>query len=99
VVFRAPIEGTPAAEVLEPFDVITAIGGEEITTDAELREAIEGHEPGDVVQVDLERGEDRTEVAVEVELTSPPDDPDRALLGVTEAGTRDLSFDLPFPIE
>lgn len=98
-IFRAPIDGTPAAEVLEPFDVITALGGEDVTTDAELREAIEAHEPGDVVEVDLERGEDRTEVTVDVELTSSPDAPDRALLGVTEAGTRDLTFDLPFPVE
>lgn len=99
VLISGTIEGTPAAAVLEPGDAVVELDGEPIDTDVELRQAIAPRAAGDVVEVVVERGEDRERVAVDVELTSDPEDPSRTLLGVVNVATRDLSFDLPFPIE
>ena len=99
------IPDTPAAEVLEPFDVITAIDGTPTPTDAELRTELEAREPGEVVSLTFERDadgdpttDDFDERTGEVELVSDPDDPDRTLLGVVQVFTRDLAYDLPFPV-
>ncbi|HEV7721235.1 MAG TPA: PDZ domain-containing protein, partial [Iamia sp.] len=45
------IADTPAAEVLKPFDVITALDDVPTPTDAELRTELEGREAGDTVAV------------------------------------------------
>jgi PDZ domain-containing protein len=92
------IADTPAAEVLQPFDVITALDGAPTDTDAALRAELEGREPGDVVEVTFERGAEGEERTVDVELVADPDDPDRALLGVVGVFTRDLTFDFPFTV-
>lgn len=99
------IPNTPAAEVLEPFDVITALDGTPTPTDLELRTELEGREPGDVVEVTYERDgdgdpatDDWAERTGEIELVSDPEDPERTLLGVVQVFTRDLTYDLPFPI-
>ena len=48
---------TPASEIgLETFDVIVEFGGEEITTSAELRAAVQSHDPGDEVEIVYFRG-------------------------------------------
>lgn len=98
-VIGRPIPDTPAAEVLEPLDVITAVEGEPTPTDAALREVLAEHEPGDTVEVTLERGDDAEELTVDVEMVADPDDADRALLGVMQAFTRDLRYVLPFPVQ
>lgn len=107
VVITDTIEDTPADEVLQPFDVITEVDGTPTPTDAELRTELEAREAGDVVQVTFERdgdgdptteddGDERTEG---VELVADPDDPERTLLGVVQVFTRDLTYELPFPVE
>jgi PDZ domain-containing protein len=107
--YEVPVEGTgtvisdvvadtPAAEVLEPFDVITAVDGVPTPTDAELRAELEGREPGESVAVTFERGEAADERTEDVELVADPDDPDRTLLGVVQVFTRDLAYELPFPV-
>jgi PDZ domain-containing protein len=99
------IADTPAAEVLRPFDVITAVDGAPTPTDLELRTELEGREPGDVVEVTFERDgdgdpatDDWDERTDDIELIADPDDPDRTLLGVVQVFTRDLTYDLPFPV-
>jgi PDZ domain-containing protein len=97
-VISGVIEGTPAAEVLEPFDVITRIDGEPTPTDADLRALLAERSPGDVVRVTYERGPDAEEGEADVEMVADPDDPDRALLGVVQVFTRDLAFEFPFTV-
>jgi PDZ domain-containing protein len=115
--YEVPVEGTgtvisdtipdtPAAEVLQPFDVITALDEVPTLTDDVLRTELEGRRPGDVVSVTFERDgdgdpattDDREESTEDVELVADPDDPERTLLGVVQVFTRDLSYDLPFPV-
>lgn len=99
VVISGTIEGTPAADVLQPGDVVVELDGAPIDTDAELRAALAPRAAGEVVTVVVERGDDGERTTVGVELTSDPEDPSRTLLGVVNVFTRDLSFDLPIPIE
>ncbi len=100
------IPDTPAADVLQPYDVITAIDGVDTPTDAELRTELESREAGDVVEVTFERDTDGDPATDEVdertgdiELISDPEDPERTLLGVVQVFTRDLTYELPFPVK
>lgn len=97
VTIAGTVVGSPAAEVLEPDDVIVAVDGEPVALSEDLRDAIEPRSPGDVVEVTVERG--GAEQTVAVELISDPDDPDRTLLGVTNVATRDMRVDLPFDVQ
>ncbi len=92
------IAETPAADVLEPFDVITELDGVATGTDADLRDELADRAPGEVVEVRFERGADAVEDTAQIELVADPDDPDRALLGVVGVFTRDLTFDFPFTV-
>ncbi|HEU5151945.1 MAG TPA: S16 family serine protease [Iamia sp.] len=100
------IADTPAADVLRPYDVITELDGTPTPTDAVLRTELEGRDPGEVVAVTFERDadgdpattDDRDERTEDVELVADPDDPDRTLLGVVQVFTRDLTYELPFPV-
>ena len=48
--------GTPAAEAsLQAGDVITAIGGEQVTDSASLQKAVDAHKPGDTVTLTFKR--------------------------------------------
>jgi putative serine protease PepD len=61
------VPGSAAEDAgLEIGDVIVAIDGEEITESSQVREAILGREPGDVVEVGIVRAGD--EQTIEVEL-------------------------------
>jgi PDZ domain-containing protein len=92
------VEGAPVSEAVAPGDVIVAVDGEPIEVDTQLRGALDGKAPGDVVVLTVERhGEEGETEDVEVELIEDPDEPERALLGVSVV-TRDLSYDLPFPV-
>ena len=56
---------SPAAEVgLQPFDVIVELGGEAITTSAELRAAVQSHDPGEEVEIVYFRGEEERRARV-----------------------------------
>lgn len=97
-VISGVVPGTPVSEVVEPGDVIVAVDGEPISLDSQLRGALEGKAPGDEVVLTVERHrEEGAEEDVAVELIEDPEDPDRALLGVS-VFTRDLTYDLPFPV-
>ena len=49
-------------EVLESGDIIVAIAGTPIRSQAEVSRALRGRKRGDTVKVKLVRGDDRTEV-------------------------------------
>ena len=85
-------DDSPSASVLEPDDVIVAVGDTAVTTPAELRDALAEGQPGEVVSLTVERvvlapgesasaaDEQRESMALEVELTEADG---RAVLGVT----------------
>ena len=88
-------EEFPAAEVLEPADTILEVDGVPITTIEDLTAALEGAEPGDVIEVKIERAEEGT-MTVEVELSSDPSDPERTIVGFVPFDTR--TVELPFDV-
>jgi PDZ domain-containing protein len=73
--------GSPADGVLQPGDTVVRAKGREIATPDDLFEAMQGHTPGNPVQVTVRRG-DRT-LDLRVGTTAAPDDPNRAIMGVT----------------
>jgi S1-C subfamily serine protease len=56
---------TPAAEIgLQQFDVIVELDGEAITTSAELRAAVQSHDPGEEVEIVYFRGDEERRATV-----------------------------------
>jgi PDZ domain-containing protein len=73
------VEGSGAAGVLQPDDVIVAVNGEPVQLAGDIGVIIGDLEPGDVVEIEVTReGEPLT---VEVELTSS-EDGSRTLIGI-----------------
>ncbi len=106
--YDVPTEGTgalvlstlpdaPSASALMPGDVIVGVDGAPVDLDSQLRAARADNAPGDDVDLAVERGGEGDPVDVTTQLVADPEDPSRALLGVGVA-TRDLSYDLPFPV-
>ncbi len=64
------VDGFPASEFLQPGDVIVEIDGEslvdagEVRADTPLRHAILSHDPGDVLDMVVRRGEEELELTV-----------------------------------
>jgi PDZ domain-containing protein len=86
----------PAADVLEPGDTLLRIDGVELDTVEDLVAALEGKQPGDTVQLDIDRYQGGRQT-VDVELTSSPDDPGRTIVGFLPFDT--ATVDLPFEID
>jgi PDZ domain-containing protein len=91
------VPGAPADGVLEVGDVIVSVNGEEVATTDELRTAFDEVEPGDSVELNVERDEKPTEVAVETRAAQ--DDPERAVMGVEVQDTEDFEFPLDIEID
>ena len=91
------VQGAPVASVLDPGDVIVGVDGTTVDLDAQLRSALDGKAPGDEVSLSVERHGEGEAEDVTTTLVADPEDASRALLGVGVA-TRDLSYDLPFPV-
>ena len=85
----------PSAEVLQPADTILEVDGDPITTIEDLSAALDGAEPGDVVEMTIDRAQEGT-MTVSVELSSDPTDPDRTIVGFVPFDTR--TVDLPFDV-
>jgi PDZ domain-containing protein len=87
--------GTPADGVLEVGDVIVEAEGQEVESIQGLQRALSDVEPGEEVELTVQRGDER------VQLTSgtraAPDDPDRAVMGVQVQDA--LDFEFPVDIE
>ncbi len=73
------VEGSGAAGVLQPDDVIVAVNGEPVQLGADIGVVIGDLAPGDVVPIDLVR--DGEPMTVEVELTAS-EDGSRTLIGI-----------------
>lgn len=86
-------EGSPADGVLEPGDEIVAIAGDEVRTDAELRDAIAEGGVGTPLEFGIVRDGIESTVTVTPEARSA-DDP-RPLIGVTP----EVVYDFPFDVE
>lgn len=85
----------PAAAVLQPADVITAVDGTAVATANELRTAVGGRRVADRVRLTIEREGERIETTVAIAQLP-------TVAGATGIGvitqTRDLEVDLPFAI-
>ncbi|MGA9276657.1 S16 family serine protease [Ilumatobacter sp.] len=88
-------EEFPAAAVLEPADTILEVDGTPIETIEDLSSELEGAEPGDTIEMKIDRAGSDTSV-VEVELSSDPTDPDRTIIGFVPFDSR--TVDLPFDV-
>jgi PDZ domain-containing protein len=90
------VEGSPAAGVLEPLDLITAVDGEPVEFAQDAIDALGGRPPGDTVRVTVQRPLDESMTDLEtldVEVTlavwkgqdedgNEVVDPDRGMIGV-----------------
>ena len=86
----------PAAEVLEPGDVLVAVDGVPVKTPAELRARIGTREPGDTLTLSVRR-DDKKPVQVKVRTIASPDDPSRAIVGILIEQEADVK--LPFEVD
>lgn len=74
------IDGSPAQGALRARDVIVAVDGAPIDTTCDAINAIERHDPGDEVEITVERaGESRT---VRLATVENPQEPDKPFVGV-----------------
>ncbi len=85
----------PSAEVLQPADTILEVDGVPIATIEDLTAALDGAQPGDVVEMTIDRMDEAT-MTVAVELSSDPTDPERTIVGFVPFDTR--TVDLPFDV-
>ena len=93
VVINEFVEGVPAESVLELGDTIRAINDVPITTVVEVRSQIEGLQPGDTMEVTIDRG--GVESTVTVELAEREDEPGAPMIGVVLGELTQP----PFPVE
>lgn len=88
-------EQFPADDVLDPADTILEVDGTPVPTLEDLAAALDGGEPGDVIELTIDRpGEGVMDVSVE--LASDPQDPDRTIVGFVPFDTRTVV--LPFDV-
>lgn len=88
----------PAARVLRPGDVVTAVDGRPVAIADELVEAVRAHRPGEELLLTVERPGIADPFLTTVGLVARPDEPTVAMLGVSTS-TRDLSFEFPFRVD
>ena len=86
----------PAADVLEPGDVIVAVDGVPVQTPAELRARIAKREPGDELALSVRR-EGKKPLDVQVKTIASPEDPTRAIVGILVE--QDADIDLPVDVD
>jgi PDZ domain-containing protein len=86
----------PAAEVLEPGDVIVAVDGVAVKTPTDLRGRIGTHKPGDTLTLGVRR-QGKKPAEVKVRTIASPDDPSRAIVGILIEQEADVK--LPFQVD
>src|SRR5690554_564800 len=83
IIVSEVIDGGPADQAgIQQGDLITAINGEKITRDTDLRELLEDYEPGDTITLEIQRAGEDDPLEVEVELGENPVEAGRAYLGI-----------------
>lgn len=85
----------PASRVLDPGDVIVAIGGKPVRTPTELRAELAKARPGDELELRVRRN--GKPVDVTVRTIADPDDASRAVVGILI--DQDVDIDLPFDVD
>jgi PDZ domain-containing protein len=89
-------EWFPSDEQIDPADRIVEADGVTLESVDDLSEVLAGREPGDTIELVIERpGEG--EQTVTVELSASPDDPDRTIVGFVPFDTR--AIQLPFQVD
>ncbi len=89
-------EWFPSDEQIDPADRILEAEGVELGSVEDLSAVLADKEPGDVIQLRIDRpGEGESEVSVE--LSASPDDPDRTIVGFVPFDTRAIT--LPFEVD
>lgn len=94
------VEWSPSDDVLDPGDRILTVDGEEIDGVEDLGRILARFDPGDVVEMRIERPDEDGDAAVldvEVELTASPEEPDRTIVGFYPFDTRRV--ELPFELD
>ena len=87
-------QGSPAAKVLQPDDVIVSVNGKKVASVLALRNALAAKRPGTTVRIGYRRdGKVRTAA---IETVADPENPKRAIIGVS--ATDDLTVKLPVRI-
>ena len=87
--------GSPAEGVLQVGDVIVEAEGEEIESIDDLRRALDDVEPGQDVELTVQRAEERVDLTSATQAS--PDEPNRAVMGVQVQDA--LDFEFPVDIE
>ena len=87
--------GAPADDVLEVGDVILEAEGQEVESIQGLQRALSDVEPGQEVELTVQREDERVQVTSGTRAA--PDDADRAVMGVQVQDA--LDFDFPVDIE
>ncbi len=90
------LESSPSDEMLDPGDRLLEVDGKPLGNVDDLSAALADKEPGDLVEILLDRPE-VGELTVTVELTSAPDDPDRTIVGFLPFDTQRV--ELPFELD
>jgi PDZ domain-containing protein len=90
------LESSPSDELLDPGDRLLSVDGTPLGNVADLSDALLDKEPGDLVEITLERPE-VGQLTVTVELTSAPDEPERTIVGFLPFDTQRV--ELPFELD
>jgi len=85
------LEYAPAAEVLQRDDQITELDGEPVVVVDDIATILADRQPGDVVPITIQRGDETIEDEVEL-IASPDEDPPRTLIGILAADTSTLAL-------
>jgi Lon-like protease len=85
----------PADDVLDPGDKILSVDGAPVATVDALVAELADKQPGDTVELEIERPEAGRRT-VQVELIASPDDPERTIIGFVPFDT--TRIELPFEI-
>jgi Lon-like protease len=89
-------EWFPSDEQIDPADRIIEADGVKLESVADLSDVLADREPGDTIDLVIERpGEGRTQVTVE--LSASPDDEERTIIGFVPFDTRAIK--LPFEVD
>ncbi|HEY4584745.1 MAG TPA: PDZ domain-containing protein [Acidimicrobiia bacterium] len=86
------VEEAPSSQVLEIGDSIDSFDGVEIVRGSDLTDALEGHQPGDLVELGITR--EGAQQLVEVELAEREDDSGGAMIGITVSELAEPPFPL-----
>lgn len=91
-------KGSPASEEFKVGDVIVEIDNKEIQLSKQAAEAITAHKPGDLIDVEIERGSNKEKKNIQAKLTDSKYKEGAAFLGVGLI-TRDQEFKFPLNVK